>query len=311
MVVRGDFLQRVEILSHQHQLHYILRCRTRHRFRKILHRIFQPGNNCFPLVRDAFPLQPLRFRLGLRLFYQQQFIRLRPRYRRFPFALRGVNVIHRRLHFLVRHDVRNQHLDDRIAILLHRRIQVVAQVARDVRLIQERVVQLHFRHVPQHHVVDHRFDLLHRVRQFIERGLYSFRNHFVLNRNRNLHENVILRFRLDLHFELLHLHAHALHHRFQVRRLPVQPGPRYARELSQPLHDRHLRGLHGEERTQKNAQSQEANDRQQNQKKSFHGHSPPISIRVAPRIDTLAGLFTALCNFQSHFRQPLPKFVLS
>ena len=53
VIVRRDFLQRVEILGHQHQLHYVLRRRTRHSLGKIFHRIFQPGNNGFALIRDC------------------------------------------------------------------------------------------------------------------------------------------------------------------------------------------------------------------------------------------------------------------
>jgi len=45
-----------------------------------------------------------------------------------------------------------------------------------------------FRNVPEHHVVDHRFDLLHRVRQLIECCLDRVRHYFVLNRDRSLHE---------------------------------------------------------------------------------------------------------------------------
>jgi hypothetical protein len=83
-----------------------------------------------------------------------------------------------------------------------------------------------------------------------------------------------LRFGLDLYLELLDLHTHSLDYRLKIRRLPVQSRARNAREFSQTLHDGYLRGLHRKKRTQKDTQSQEANDRQQNQKKSFHVYSP-------------------------------------
>ena len=49
VVVGRDFLQRVEVLRHQDELHHVLGRRTRHGFCEILDRIFQAGDDCFPL----------------------------------------------------------------------------------------------------------------------------------------------------------------------------------------------------------------------------------------------------------------------
>src|SRR5271154_942939 len=141
--------------------------------------------------------------------------------------------------------------------------------------------------MPQHHVVHHGFNLLHRVRQFIKRRFHRIRNHLVLDRNRNLHEHVVLRLRLHLHLKLLHLHAHALHHRLQKRRLPVQSRPRHPRKFPQPLHNRHLRRLHREKRSQENTQHEKRNHHHDQQKECLHAPSPfpcldPAGIAAAP-----------------------------
>jgi hypothetical protein len=99
-----------------------------------------------------------------------------------------------------------------------------------------------------------------------------------LDRNRDLHENIVLRFRLDLYLELLNLHAHALHYGFQVRVLPIQARPGNSRELSKPLHNSYLRRLNRKERTQKYTQGEEANNREQNEEESGHVHSPFNSV---------------------------------
>ena len=250
MIVGRDFFQRVEILGHEHELHHVLRRRTAHGLGKILNRIFQAGDDGFALIGDAFSLQALRFRLGFGLLHQQHLIGFGARNGRFPFALRSVDVVHGRLHLQVRHDVGDQHFDDRVAVLLHRAVEIVPQVGRDVGLIEESVVQLHFRNVAEDHVVNHGFDLLHGIGQFVERRLDSVRHHFVLDGDRNLHEYVVLSFRFNLYVELLDLHAHARNHGFDQRRLPIETGTCDAGEFSQALHDGHLRSLNGEERAE-------------------------------------------------------------
>ena len=57
MVVRGYFLESVEVLGHQDELHHVLGSGTRNGFREILDRIFQSSNDRFSLIRDAFSLQ--------------------------------------------------------------------------------------------------------------------------------------------------------------------------------------------------------------------------------------------------------------
>src|SRR4029077_15379165 len=283
VIVCCDVFQRIEVLRHQHELHHVLRSRTRNGFREVFHRIFQPRDDRFPLIRDAFSLQAFRFGSCSRLLHQQHLIRLRPRDGRFPFPLRGVDVVHRGLHLLVGHDVGDQDFHDGVAVLLHRGVQVVSQIVRNVRLVQKGIIQFHFRNVAQNYVVHHGFDLLHRVGQFVERGFDCVGNHFVLDRDGYLNEDVVLGFRLYLHVELLDLHAQPANHSLEIRRLPIQTRASNARKFSQPLHDGYLRRLNREERTQGYAQNEKPYDDEQNQKSHhwIHVHSPFSSPRSA------------------------------
>jgi hypothetical protein len=80
-----------------------------------------------------------------------------------------------------------------------------------------------------------------------------------------------------LNVELLDLHAQAVNHGFDERRLPIQPGASNARELSEALYDGYLRRLHREERTEDYAQDKEKSDARQKEEHDrcgLHFHSP-------------------------------------
>jgi hypothetical protein len=141
----------------------------------------------------------------------------------------------------------DQHLDNRVAVFVHGIVERVAQVLGDVGLVQECVVELHFGDVAEDDVVDHRFNLLDRIRKFVKRGFDPFGQHFVLDGDGDLHKDVVLRLGFHLHVELQHLHAHSPHHIFDERRFPVEPRPRNPREFAQALDDGNFGGLHGEE----------------------------------------------------------------
>ena len=59
-----------------------------------------------------WPCKRLALRLGLGLLHHQNFLRLAARVGGDLFALRGVDVVHRRLHLGVGDDVGDQHIDD-------------------------------------------------------------------------------------------------------------------------------------------------------------------------------------------------------
>jgi hypothetical protein len=71
VVVCCDFLQRVEILRHQDQLHHVLRRGTGHRLRKVFYRVLQTSYDRLSLIRNAFPLKSLRFGFCFRLLHEQ------------------------------------------------------------------------------------------------------------------------------------------------------------------------------------------------------------------------------------------------
>src|ERR1700730_4195081 len=101
VIVSRDFLQRVEVLGHQDQLHDILWRGTLHGFGEIFDGVFQAGDNRLALIGDAFSLEALGLGLRLRLLDEKQLVGLGAGNGRFALALGGVYIIHRGLHLLI------------------------------------------------------------------------------------------------------------------------------------------------------------------------------------------------------------------
>ena len=139
----------------------------------------------FALIGDAFALQALRFGVGLGFFHEQQLFGFGARDGGFALAGGGVDVVHRGFHFFVGNDIGDQRFHDRVAELLHRRVEAVFHVDGDLGLLVERFVEGHLRDVAEDHVVDERFDLLDRVGKFVEGVVDLFGRDFVLHRNRD------------------------------------------------------------------------------------------------------------------------------
>lgn len=120
-------------------------------------------------------------------------------------------------------------------------------------------------------VIDHGLDLFDGIGEFVEGGFHGIGNHFVLDRDGDLHKDVVLRFGFDFHVELLDLHAHALDDGFNVRRFPIEPRTGDASEFSEALNDSDLGGFDGEEGTEDHAQNENHNDYKENKEEHAFG----------------------------------------
>jgi hypothetical protein len=225
------------------------------------------------LVGDAFALKALGFGVRFRLFHQQQLFGFAARYGGFALALRGVDVVHRRFHFVVGDEVGDQRFHDRIAKLAHGCVEVVFHVDGDLRLLVEGFVESHLGNVAENHVVDERFDLLDGVGEFVKGVVDVVRQDFVLHGNRNLDEDIVFRFRFDFYVELLDLEADVGDDHVEIGHFEIQAELSDAQEFAEALDDSCVGLLDGEERAEENAEQEncdDAADDQHDDCRNFH-----------------------------------------
>ena len=139
-----------------------------------------------------WPCSALLSRFGFGLLHHQDLLRLAAGVGGDLLALRGVDVVHRRLHFRVRHDVGDQHVDDLVAEARHVGVELLLHGSGDAGLAGEHLVERHAGHMAENDLLDIGLDLLHRVGELVEGVVDLFRANAVLHRNRNGDEDVVL-----------------------------------------------------------------------------------------------------------------------
>src|ERR1700733_231979 len=140
----GYFFQRVEILGEQDHGHGVFRRGPFYGFGKFGDGIAETFDDGFALIGDAFALQALGLGVGFRFFHQEQLFSFGAGYGGFAFALRGVDIVHRRLHFFVGHKIGDERFHDRVAEFAHRGIEIVFHVDGNLGLLGEVFIERHF-----------------------------------------------------------------------------------------------------------------------------------------------------------------------
>ena len=159
-VAFADGFQRIEILGNQHQLHDFRSCCASDGFLKLFDRTLKSFDNGLPLVGDALPLQRFTFRFGFGFFDDQNFLGFAARVGGDLFALRGVDIVHRRFDFGIGNDIGHQHIDDFIAKARHIGVQFLLNRRGDSGLAGENLVERHARNMAEDDLLDIGLDLL-------------------------------------------------------------------------------------------------------------------------------------------------------
>ena len=100
-----------------------------------------------------WPLQRLALRFGFGLLHYQDLLGFAAGVGRNLLALRRVDVVHRRLHLRVRHDVGDEHIDDLVAEARHVGIELLLDGGGDPGLAGEDLVERHAGHVAENYVL--------------------------------------------------------------------------------------------------------------------------------------------------------------
>ena len=95
------------------------------------------------------------------------------------------------------------------------------------------LVQIHARHGRSHHIKDVRLDLVAWIRQAVVRIVRRVGNDTVLRGDTDLHKDVVLRFRLANHVQLLDAEGHAADDAFQRILDAVEAGVQQSFELAE------------------------------------------------------------------------------
>jgi hypothetical protein len=148
----ADRFDRVEILRDHHKLHHVRGGRAGDGFLKLLDRALQAFDDCAALVGDALALQRLALRFRFGLLHHQDLLRLAAGVGGDLLALRGVDVVHRRFHFRVRHDVGDEHVDDLVAEARHVGVELLLHGSGNAGLAGEHLVERHAGHMAENYV---------------------------------------------------------------------------------------------------------------------------------------------------------------
>src|SRR5437763_817479 len=186
--------------------------------------------------------------IGLRLLDSKGLVALALGRSRLLVSTRGVDVVHCVLDPLVGLDVRDQGLDDLVAVVRHLLLQRVLDVLRDGVRVRVCLVEVHRRDVRADHVEGIGLHLHFGIVELVE-GVLHLRliaTDHVLDRELADHEYVVLGLRLDVRVELLDLQAHAPGHLLHEGRLALKSRAGHANELAEPLDDGTLLLLYGE-----------------------------------------------------------------
>ncbi len=203
-------------------MHHFLGAGVAESFLKILDRSSQALDDGAALIGYALPLQGLAFRLGLGLFDDQYFFSLAARRRGDLFALRRIDVIHRRLDLGVGDNVGHEDVDDFEAERRHVDIEFMLDGGGYARLAGEDFVERHPRHMAQHDLFDIGFDLRLGIGQLVIGFVDFFRPHPRLHRNRNGDEDVVSRLGLHGQRHLVDAQTHASLKLVDEGKFPVQ-----------------------------------------------------------------------------------------
>ena len=271
LVALANRLQRVEVLRHHHQLHHVARRRSVHHLLELLDGDLQSLDDRLALIGDALALQRLALRLGLGLLHHQNLLRLAARVGRHLFALRRVDVVHRRLDLGVGNNVGHQHIHNLEAEGGHVCVQLLLHRRGNRRLRGKDLIQRHTGHMAQNHLLHVRFDLRRGVGQLIKGVVDLLRTHTILHGNRNGHEDVVLGLGLHGQRNLVDPQAHGARDGVEERNLPVQARISDPQKLSKTRYDGNFGSVHGEEAAENDRENENEYDESRGSQKNQIG----------------------------------------
>mmetsp|Transcript_9302 Transcript_9302/g.36168 ORF Transcript_9302/g.36168 Transcript_9302/m.36168 type:complete len:342 (-) Transcript_9302:144-1169(-) len=194
-----DVLHGVKVLGHHHHLHDVLGGDVGDVLLEVHHALPQAVDDRLPLTRDTGTRQVLGLRVRLCRLDDHDLLSLGAVLRGDAGALRGVDLVHRRLHLVIGRDVGDERLDDGVAELGHGLLEHVLDLDGDLFLGGEDVVQVDPGHRRADDVEDVGSDLLPGIGELVEGVVHAggLAEDHVLGGHDDCDEDVVLGLGLD------------------------------------------------------------------------------------------------------------------
>mmetsp|Transcript_11442 Transcript_11442/g.20889 ORF Transcript_11442/g.20889 Transcript_11442/m.20889 type:complete len:265 (+) Transcript_11442:295-1089(+) len=231
----------VKVLCEKQEVHDIFAGGTLDVVGKVDDRRTKTVHNGFSLFGDTDSAEVLGFGLSFGALDLENLVSLGALGDGILETLGAVNFVHGVLDPLIGIEVRDEGLQDLVAIARHGFGEGVLDGQCQVLLGFKDFVQLEGGQLRAHHVVDVRRDLLLWVSECVKGLIHLLPQHLILHRNDRRQEHIVQRLGLDLHIDLLHPKGQPSHkiihgpdHTSQTRR-------RDPTILSPSLHNANLR----------------------------------------------------------------------